>query len=95
MLCFVCICRRVCACLSLGAEPLLYVNEQPFVLRDGDNPYVNIEHTGINTRRLEAMERQLRRDILTESERLRLQEQRLDEATEETTSQAWAARRSA
>jgi len=28
-------------------------------------------------------------------ERLRLQEQRLDEATEETTSQAWAARRSA
>jgi protein-tyrosine phosphatase len=49
---------------------LLYVNERPFVLRDGDNPYINIEHTGINTRRLEAMERQLRRDILAEGDRM-------------------------
>jgi len=52
-------------------EPLLYVNERPFVLRDGDDPYVNIENTGITTRRLEAMERQLRRDVLEESQRMR------------------------
>ena len=102
---------------NLREEPLLYVCGKPFVLRDGDNPYVNIEvrnhprlrppgracgskqdlagaasdslcallymgvcacvlavsqNTGINTRRLEAMERQLRRDLLAESERMRV-----------------------
>jgi hypothetical protein len=54
---------------NLREEPLLYINETPFVLRDSDEPYINVEHTGINTRRLEAMERQLRRDLLVEGER--------------------------
>jgi len=61
--------------LNLREEPILYVHEKPFVLRDSDKPYVNIENTGINTRRLEALERQLRRDILAEAERHRLAHQ--------------------
>ena len=48
--------------LNLREEPILYVNHRPFVLRDGDNPYSNIENTGITPRRVEAMEKQLKLD---------------------------------
>lgn len=37
-----------------------------YVLRDLDRPYNNFEFTGINTRRVEAIERQLKRDVLDE-----------------------------
>ena len=56
-----------CIWFNLREEPLLYVNHRPFVLRDSDVPYTNIEHTGITARRLEAMEKQLKRDALQES----------------------------
>ena len=45
----------------------MYVNGKPFVLRDHDKPYANLVNTGINTRRLEAQERQLVKDALAES----------------------------
>ena len=49
-------CRATCFAprsllwLNLREEPILYVNHRPFVLRDGDNPYSNIENTGITPR---------------------------------------------
>ena len=52
--------------LNLREEPILYVNHRPFVLRDGDNPYSNIESTGITPRRVEAMEKQLKLDAWQE-----------------------------
>ncbi len=38
-----------------------------FVLRDRDAPYANIENTGITMKRVEAMEKQLKRDVLAEA----------------------------
>jgi protein-tyrosine phosphatase len=55
--------------LNLREEPLLYVNNRPFVLRDSDTPYVNIENTGITARRIEAQEKTLQRDALVELRR--------------------------
>ena len=52
--------------LNLREEPILYVNHRPFVLRDGDNPYANLENTGITPRRVEAMEKQLKIDAWRE-----------------------------
>ena len=56
-----------CVWFNLREEPLLYVNNRPFVLRDSDVPYTNIEHTGITARRLEAMEKQLKLDAQIEA----------------------------
>ena len=52
--------------LNLREEPIVYVNHRPFVLRDGDNPYANLENTGITPRRVEAMEKQLKIDAWRE-----------------------------
>jgi hypothetical protein len=57
--------RWVC----LREEPVLYICHSPYVLRDLDKPYANFEYTGINTSRVEAIERQLKRDVLVESEK--------------------------
>ena len=54
--------------LNLREEPILYVNHRPFVLRDGDNPYANLENTGITPRRVEAMEKQLKIDAWREAQ---------------------------
>jgi protein-tyrosine phosphatase len=54
---------------NLREEPLLYINNRPFCLRDVDDPYNNLVYTGIVSRRVEAMERQLKIDILEEAQR--------------------------
>lgn len=54
------------ACLR--EEPVVYVNGRPFVLRDLSKAFENLEYTGINTKRVEAMEKQLKIDILKEAE---------------------------
>lgn len=39
--------------LNLREEPIIYMQGQPYVLRDRDAPYSNIENTGITTKRAE------------------------------------------
>ncbi|OIV95330.1 hypothetical protein TanjilG_07486 [Lupinus angustifolius] len=55
--------------ISLREEPLVYVNGRPFVLRDVERPFSNLEYTGINRERVEQMEDRLKEDILMEAER--------------------------
>lgn len=45
-------------------EPVLYINGQPFVLREADKPFSNVEYTGIDAGRVEDMERRLKDDVL-------------------------------
>ncbi|XP_004494491.1 uncharacterized protein [Cicer arietinum] len=55
--------------ISLREEPLVYINGRPFVLRDVERPFSNLEYTGINRERVEQMEARLKEDILLEAER--------------------------
>ncbi|RHN49114.1 putative protein-tyrosine phosphatase [Medicago truncatula] len=55
--------------ISLREEPLVYINGRPFVLRDVERPFSNLEYTGINRERVEQMEARLKEDILSEAER--------------------------
>lgn len=55
--------------ISLREEPLVYINGRPFVLRDVERPFSNLEYTGINRERVEQMEDRLKEDILTEAAR--------------------------
>ena len=48
--------------INLREEPVLYVNEEPVVLRELHQPYENLVFTGITTKRVEAMESQLCKD---------------------------------
>ena len=46
-------------------EPVIYINGRPFVLREDERPFKNLqEYTGIDVRRLEQMELRLKNDIL-------------------------------
>ncbi|XP_042416053.1 paladin-like [Zingiber officinale] len=54
---------------NLREEPVIYINNRPFVLRDVENPFSNLEYTGINRVRLEQMEFRLKEDILVEAAR--------------------------
>ena len=55
---------------STREEPIIYVNETPFVLRDLESPFVNIKsYTGISAHRLESVENRLKADILAEAKR--------------------------
>ena len=47
-------------------EPLLYIKGHPFVVRDADKPFANLEYTGINRKRVEDMEVRLKQDVLQE-----------------------------
>ena len=47
-------------------EPVLYINGTPYVLREVQRPFANVEYTGIDSRRVEAMERRLKEDVLRE-----------------------------
>jgi hypothetical protein len=49
---------------SLHAEPIIYVNNRPFVVRQQDLPFNNLEITGIEPDEVEAMEQRLKADIL-------------------------------
>lgn len=48
-------------------EPVIYINGRPFVLREEERPFKNMqEYTGIDARRLEQMESRLKADVLRE-----------------------------
>ncbi|KAG1680951.1 hypothetical protein FOA52_009910 [Chlamydomonas sp. UWO 241] len=55
---------------NLREEPLVYINGAPFVVREADQPFSNLEYTGIDKRRVEAMEDRLKSDILAEAKRM-------------------------
>lgn len=53
---------------STREEPIIYVNDTPFVVRDMASPFVNIKsYTGISSNRLESVENRLKADILAEA----------------------------
>jgi hypothetical protein len=39
---------------------------KPFVVRESERPFSNLEYTGIDRERVEGMERRLKADVLTE-----------------------------
>lgn len=55
--------------INLREEPVVYINGRPFVLRDVEKPFSNVEYTGINRKRLEQMEDRLKEDVLVEAAR--------------------------
>ncbi|KAF7804996.1 paladin-like isoform X1 [Senna tora] len=55
--------------INLREEPVVYINGRPFVLRDVERPFSNLEYTGINGERVEQMESRLKEDILLEAAR--------------------------
>ncbi|KAK8630439.1 hypothetical protein V6N13_079231 [Hibiscus sabdariffa] len=55
--------------VNLREEPVVYINGRPFVLRDVERPFSNLEYTGINRDRVEQMEARLKEDILLEAAR--------------------------
>ncbi len=52
--------------LCLREEPVIYINDRPYVLRIVKDPVANLEMTGIVSERVELMEERLKGDILTE-----------------------------
>ncbi|XP_073150432.1 uncharacterized protein [Henckelia pumila] len=55
--------------INLREEPVIYVNSRPFVLRDVEQPFSNLEYTGINRLRVEQMEDRLKEDVFIEATR--------------------------
>ncbi|KAL6500192.1 hypothetical protein OROHE_025558 [Orobanche hederae] len=55
--------------INLREEPVVYINSRPFVLRDVEQPFSNLEYTGINRVRVEQMEDRLKEDVLIEAAR--------------------------
>ncbi|KAI9192964.1 inositol hexakisphosphate-domain-containing protein [Polychytrium aggregatum] len=59
-----------CIWFSTREEPMIYINQSPFVLRECDNPMRNVRtYQGISASRLENMEERLKEDILAEAAR--------------------------
>ncbi|CAI5457453.1 unnamed protein product [Closterium sp. Yama58-4] len=54
---------------SMREEPVIYINGRPFVLREVERPFTNLEYTGINRARVEQMEARLKKDVLREAAR--------------------------
>eukprot|EP00250_Pteridium_aquilinum_P010976 c19759_g1_i1 orf=495-4313(+) len=54
---------------NLREEPVVYINGRPYVLREVERPFTNLEYTGINRARVEQMEDRLKEDILQEAAR--------------------------
>jgi len=55
--------------ICLREEPLIYINNRPFVLRDQQHPFRNLrDFQGIDYKRLEMVEKRLKKDILREAE---------------------------
>ena len=52
---------------NMREEPVIYVNGQPYVLREADKPFSNVEYTGIDAFRVEDMESRLKEDVLMAS----------------------------
>ncbi|KAK9804170.1 hypothetical protein WJX73_008272 [Symbiochloris irregularis] len=53
---------------NMREEPVLYINGKPYVVRESNKPFANLEYTGIDRSRVEAMERRLKQDVLKEAE---------------------------
>ncbi|GMH33294.1 hypothetical protein BSKO_01128 [Bryopsis sp. KO-2023] len=53
---------------NMREEPLIYVNGKPYVVREADQPFANLEYTGIDRTRVEEMENRLKEDVLREAE---------------------------
>jgi protein-tyrosine phosphatase len=53
--------------VNLREEPIVYVNGRPYVVRSEHRAYENLEHTGINTQRIEQMEVRLVDDLTLEA----------------------------
>jgi len=51
---------------NLRGEPIIYVHGLPTVLRDLHDPYENVDYSGMNKKRLEQNENQLKEDALKE-----------------------------
>jgi len=51
---------------NMREEPVLYINGKPYVLREIEQPFANVEYTGISHKRVEEMEARLKRDVLHE-----------------------------
>ncbi|RKP01076.1 hypothetical protein CXG81DRAFT_12437 [Caulochytrium protostelioides] len=61
---------RIVYWLSGREEPVIYINQKPFVLRDAERPLARLTtFSGINAERLEGLERRLKDDILREAQR--------------------------
>lgn len=54
---------------NLREEPVIYINGRPYVLREVERPFTNLEYTGINRARVEQMEARLKEDVLQEAAR--------------------------
>ena len=54
--------------INLREEPILFINGRPFVVREADKPFANLEYTGIDRENVEDMEIRLKMDVLSESE---------------------------
>ncbi|MCO5569307.1 hypothetical protein L7F22_023019 [Adiantum nelumboides] len=55
---------------NMREEPVVYINGNPFVLREVKRPFKNmLEYTGIDRERVEKMESRLKEDVLREAER--------------------------
>eukprot|EP00798_Chlamydomonas_sp_ICE-L_P005785 gene5785-5992_t len=52
---------------NLREEPLVFINGHPFVVREADQPFTNLEYTGIDGSRVEDMEIRLKEDIMREA----------------------------
>ncbi|KAL4440251.1 hypothetical protein ABPG75_003252 [Micractinium tetrahymenae] len=48
-------------------EPVIYINGKPFVVREAERPFSNLEYTGIDRQRVEGMEARLKADVLAEA----------------------------
>eukprot|EP01080_Neovahlkampfia_damariscottae_P005741 gene5741-9563_t len=56
--------------INLREEPVIYINKRPFVLRDHELPYKNLDYyQGIDTKRIESMEERLKIEILLEAKK--------------------------
>eukprot|EP00850_Spirogloea_muscicola_P002322 SM000009S23451 [mRNA] locus=s9:35424:44183:- [translate_table: standard] len=54
---------------NMREEPVIYINGRPFVLREVERPFSNLEYTGIDRARVEEMESRLKQDVLDEAAR--------------------------
>lgn len=70
---------------SLREEAVCVINGRPHVLRLADQPFTNVETTGITTDAVERMEEALKHDVLIELEkydgRILLHDERVDDST--------------
>eukprot|EP00887_Chlorella_sp_A99_P002448 scaffold10.g2448.t1 len=60
--------RRKVLWHNMREEPVLYINGKPYVVREADKPFANLEYTGIDRWRVEGMEARLKQDVLHEAE---------------------------